>query len=230
LRMRKNDSEITANFGIPFFQNGFHNVRIQGGYNQMPKRKRPIIIGLLIALILVVTYFPSSAEASTLLDDPPPMVTLTPGNPGGDHKMPIFDLGTKEEIMSKFGMPTVEEMRLNSKIDFAWDLNNWLNFAESSRAGVIFSWASTWGIFAVIFILMLVFVAIRNIANSVYSAGSGRLGDISLDLDILHRGTDLDPDSYDYRDYIDWHLAGLMWGKKDRDRSYGSLDDYLTGN
>jgi len=127
---------------------------------------------LTVFVIVLISLLMLSGHQNVYADDPPPLMTPTPGaSPFGSNKMPIPVIGTKEEIIAQFNIPSAAEMRADSKIDFTWDINNWILWAQASKAGMTYAEMATWGAFTVIIILLIVLAIISAIADSVYSAG-----------------------------------------------------------
>ena len=131
-----------------------------------------------IALILAILAAPVSVVYA---DGPGP--TPTPGNPGGDHAFPLPSIPEIEDLKGKYGIPDADDPSLH-QINFFWDLDNWITFAESSRIGVWFVNNRSYGLLIVLFVLLLVLQIIRSMSESVYGAGiRGRDRVISGDYD-----------------------------------------------
>jgi len=122
-----------------------------------------ITVYLRLAIILIILMIPVSAASA---QGPTP----TPGNPGGDHTFPLPEIPSIDSLKSKYGIPAADDPNVH-KLDFFWDIDNWITFAESSRIGVWFVNNRAWGIMTIILILMIVMAVIRSMSESVYGAG-----------------------------------------------------------
>lgn len=142
----------------------FNDDIICGGFNMCKK--------IVFSAILILQLF-VAGNKTAYGDDAPQLITPTPGTgPGGRIDLPLPDIGTKDEIIAQFNIPSADELQKDSKIEFTWDLNNWILWAQASKAGLIFGQTSTFGIFTIVIILLIVLVVIHSIADSVYGAGS----------------------------------------------------------
>jgi len=118
-----------------------------------------------IPIILLCFFLISPVYA-----DGPPGPTPTPGGPGGGHGLPIPDIPSIDALKAKYGVP--EESESHQRINFFWELDNWLNLLEASRIAAWFSVNRTWSVWLLITILMIVLIAIRFVVRNVYGAGA----------------------------------------------------------
>jgi len=120
-----------------------------------------------VKLILLVAILAAPVTAA-YADGPGP--TPTPGNPGGDHSFPLPSIPEIDTLKERYGIPDADDPDL-FQIDFFWDLDNWITFAESSRIGIWFVNNRSYGLLIVLFVLLLVLAFVKSMSESVYSAG-----------------------------------------------------------
>ena len=79
---------------------------------------------------------------------------------------------TINSLKAEFNVP--EEGSSHRKLEFFWDLENWLLFLRATRIGTWFSVDRTYKAWLIIMVLALVLLAIRFMTRNVYGAGSDK--------------------------------------------------------